>query len=99
MWITNGDLDRLTEKFRELMDEKLKTVTKYGKIVTCVTCRTVFEPRPWPQHFPPDTTKNYSSDYCDRCAPAEFEKKNVANWAMNNPDKAKLCMEKHKGTK
>jgi hypothetical protein len=44
-------------------------------------------------------TANYSQTHCDRCAPKAEADKAAVRWATENPDKARVCMDKHKTKK
>ena len=35
--------------------------------------------------------------FCSHCLPAELERERAVTWAKANPDKATICMKKHKG--
>jgi hypothetical protein len=104
MWVTADDFTKLVEKFKKLLEQKVAELPQPKNLVTCATCRIVFEPRSMyymslgyatDEQVRKRSTTNYSQTHCDRCAPAEAAKQQAANWAMNNPDQAKECMEKH----
>jgi hypothetical protein len=102
MWISRKVWNSLTGDVHEL--KQWRTVYVAGlsvtKFKTCAACRVVFEPRLlgiysyfYTQAY---HKKNYSEIYCDHCAPLEAERQQVASWALEHPDKAKVCMDKHK---
>lgn len=111
MWWKKGEREEITSlaELRHRM-ELLESGAKITYCKTCflafkprsgwwveiqgVRVKTNFEIA-WGPHTPIGMWDELEAEYCSRCVEKKIGDRATTDWAKANPDKAKLCMEKH----